>query len=995
MRLPVPATARARKRLAVLVYLILGLVTMGCSWVVFVTNRSSLQGLPYADAVAGFVAVSVALYSGMLIVLLASDYRPQRLLRTGVAGLFSAGLAVTLQVIGVRSLHLPAPVAAVGSVVTSVAAFREALRKVGRDQGRTLGSVSKRLADPRAAREMLEAATRVLGSERLDPDERATARINLARALVATSMAEGFPDGLIPATDTLKAVLTGQPPKDWLLVLQAAEELVGAMDVKAAKHGDPTGYPDALELLAKAAKEAPDDAGAMATYHHLVAEYQLTLAGRQSAGHEAEAHADAAIAELRRAIAAVTPVRRLMLAGLYAKLGQLLGDRRKHQEDLEAGIELCRRGQRLARASRRARSLPDLALASLLIDRAWETALSVDESATEPTLEAAAASVRKDLGEATALARRVIRRDPSNRFDGLEESARAQAAWEGLFDEPSRRPAVAAAWREAALASTQEAMASMARVGRAWVDWAEATEEPGWCAEAYQHLMSLVPRAAATRYLPAERDRLLAGVQHRAEEAGYWLASTGRLREAAVALELGRAVSISEVVARERPELPELLARAGRPDLWRRYESAIAQYTGQEGPDAPDPFSTAAQRAWSAYDAVLREVADVEGAEQVVAPADFADLTAAARDGPLVYLAAAERLGYALIVTADGEPRWLPLPSMTRQRVRARVELALGRADRRSVAAILQWLWEDGIADLAEWLPERALVTLVPVGLLSLLPLHGAGGPPAPGVTPADWRYLADRVTVRYALNARTLVRARARAAECDRAGLRLLAVDAPGGDPRWPLAWTGPEIRELDRRWRAGGGAGTVLPGGTRAEVLAALPGHTVWHFACHCQTLPDRILDSSLLLEDGRLRLDDVLALAVSPRRLAVLSACQSHRSGQELPDEAMGLPGALLQVGLAGVVASHWNVDDHSTVFLMARFYELWRGRGLPPSSALAQAQHWLRRATRADLHAFLPQALQPPVDRSPAAWARWADVRPFDHPRHWAPFALTGT
>jgi peptidoglycan/LPS O-acetylase OafA/YrhL len=169
MRLPTPVTVRGRLWSRRLVFLVLGLVTLGCSWVVFVTNRSSLQGLPYADAVAGFVAVSVALYSGMLIVLLASDYRPQRLLRTGVAALFSAGLAVTLQVIGVRSLHLPPPVAAVGSVVTSVAVFREAMRKVGRDQGRTLTSVSKRLADPRAAREMLEAATKALDSEPRHP----------------------------------------------------------------------------------------------------------------------------------------------------------------------------------------------------------------------------------------------------------------------------------------------------------------------------------------------------------------------------------------------------------------------------------------------------------------------------------------------------------------------------------------------------------------------------------------------------------------------------------------------------------------------------------------------------------------------------------------------------------------------------------------------------------------------------------------------------------
>jgi CHAT domain-containing protein len=105
-------------------------------------------------------------------------------------------------------------------------------------------------------------------------------------------------------------------------------------------------------------------------------------------------------------------------------------------------------------------------------------------------------------------------------------------------------------------------------------------------------------------------------------------------------------------------------------------------------------------------------------------------------------------------------------------------------------------------------------------------------------------------------------------------------------------------------------------------------------------------------------------------------------------------MGLPGGLLQVGHAGVVEKHWNVDVKSAVFLMTRFYELWRGREFSPSLALAEAQHWVRQATHADLHTYLPHLLQPPADRSSQTWARWADVHPFDHPRYWAPFALTG-
>jgi CHAT domain-containing protein len=995
MRLRPPRSVHLRVLVRALILAGLVVFAVLCAVVVFVTTRSTLHGLPYADAVAGSMATAVLLYSGMLIYLFGSDYRPHRMLQTTVAILFCSGLAVSLYGIGQRTLHLPRPVSAVAAVVAAVVTFRPALRKVGRDARRMLAAFPKPLADDADAGQMVDDARDALGMAGLTPEELKTARVNEARALIARSVADDSPDGLVPATDNLQG-LVDDPPDDWLLLLMAAEELVEAMDVKAGKHGDLTGYPRALEVLKAAARPAPPAAGARTLVHYHTAEHELWLAGRAAPGPAADTHADAAIQELRQAIAAATRFRQRMLPGLYARLARCLADRGSEPQDLDEGITLCRHGRRLARFRRRLRALPDVVLASLLVDRARETALAVDEPMTRAAVDAAERAVRRDLGEAAALLRPVLRRGPSGlRLDALTIRARLLAAREQILTETARRPAVAAAWRDAALTATRGSVATMVQVGLDWVEWAEGTDEARWCAEAYQQLMALVPRAVAARYLATERDRLLADLQHRAEEAGYWLASLGRLHDAAVALELGRAVSISEVVDRERLDIPQALLQAGHHDLLHRYQQATAFYGGRPGLGGPGDLSSSAQRAWAEYDSVLREVAAVQGPDHIVTPTSYTDLVPAAGHGPLVYLAAAERLGYAVVVTAAGPPSWLPLPSLTRQRVRQQVEQLLGRSDRQSVAAGLRWLWENGIADLAGRLPRGALVTLVPVGLVSLLPVHGAGGPPGPGVAPAGWHYLADRVTVRYALNARTLVRAHARAAAYESQPLTLLAVDAPGGDPRRPLAHTGLEIEEVHRCWKATGGTGRTMPGATRAEVLPILPRYTVWHFACHCQATPDRILDSALLLEDDRLALDVLLRLPSAPRRLAVLSACQSHRSGTELPDEAMGLPGGLLQVGHAGVVASHWNVDDKSTVFVMTRFYELWRGHGVPPFRALAEAQQWVRRATHADLHAHLPHLLQPPADRSPGAWERWAGVRPFDHPRHWAPFALTGS
>jgi hypothetical protein len=122
------------------------------------------------------------------------------------------------------------------------------------------------------------------------------------------------------------------------------------------------------------------------------------------------------------------------------------------------------------------------------------------------------------------------------------------------------------------------------------------------------------------------------------------------------------------------------------------------------------------------------------------------------------------------------------------------------------------------------------------------------------------------------------------------------------------------------------------------------------------------------------------------------AVIHACRQLLAGRRLrPSEwttlNVNLARALLQVGVAGVVASHWAADDRYTAFLMVKFYELWCVNGLSPTRALAGAQRWLRAATLADLNAYLPGVL---TVRSPESAARRATA----HPYRWAAFALTG-
>jgi len=988
LRTPFSAAARERLRLRFWAGTVTGLALFAA--VVYVSTLVGLRPASLAVPVAIFVTLSAAAAWGFLVFTLAADYR-SRLAGRIVAGiLFASACGVLTLSMARERWNLAAPAAAALAVCAAVAAGVIYFVKTSRSALRSLAWSVRWPADRRAAQDAYEASHRTISSGRLSTEEEKTARLNRARAAIARSRSDDAPDGLVLATTELRYLLDN-PPASWLELFGAATDLFDAVSVRAAKHGDVGGYPQAMQLLTAIAARMPTDMGAMTVVHERQADYHVAMADWLAPGAEADAHAQAAIAELRAAIAAVTPFFRSMLPGLHAALGVRVARVRACPGDLEAGIEMCRTAIQLAGRQPKARANPERALATLLTDRAIEIAKQLPPDVSLAQLATAATAVDESLIEAERLLRQARRHGGIDILaDVTDLLAQAQATRAMILDGPGDDQRAVRAWRDAARAVAHDDPLDRVRIGQSWVDWAESTQDVTWCAEAYAYLMSVVAPAVAVRYLADERDRVLADLQFTAEEAGYWLAEAGRISDAAIALELGRAVSLSEVLGRERPDLPAALIQAGREDLLARYRASLEEYRADAAPAPDQDLSSAAQRAWAKYDATVRDIATVVDIDVPGAPPRLAELTLAARDGPVVYLAGATQGGYAIVVPTEGPPVYRPLPGLARAGIVEQAESILRGTGRAEVEAVVQWLWNSGIRALSRDLPVGALITIVPVGLLSLLPVHAAGGPTAAGQAPADWEYLADMVTVRYAHNARTLLRARDRADMFPRDALALLAVAAPDSDPQQPVRYTVPEITQVARLWAR---AETVTDG-TPTAVERMLADHTVWHFACHCSVTPDSILDSALLLTGARLSLRTILALTPSPRRLAVLSACDTHLSGTQLPDEAIGLPAGLLQAGFAGVVASHWNVSDRSTAIFMIRFHELWYGQGLSPAAALAETQRWLRTATTAELTACLGGVQGQPAHEPPAEGTPRRTAGRYGHPYFWAPFALTG-
>jgi CHAT domain-containing protein len=95
----------------------------------------------------------------------------------------------------------------------------------------------------------------------------------------------------------------------------------------------------------------------------------------------------------------------------------------------------------------------------------------------------------------------------------------------------------------------------------------------------------------------------------------------------------------------------------------------------------------------------------------------------------------------------------------------------------------------------------------------------------------------------------------------------------------------------------------------GSVEEVVSYLPKASIAHFACHGQQNTQNPFDSALLLQDGQLKISQIMQQSMPNTSLAFLSACETATGHQNLPDESIHFGAALLFAGFRGVVATMW--------------------------------------------------------------------------------------
>jgi CHAT domain-containing protein/tetratricopeptide (TPR) repeat protein len=475
--------------------------------------------------------------------------------------------------------------------------------------------------------------------------------------------------------------------------------------------------------------------------------------------------------------------------------------------------------------------------------------------------------------------------------------------------------------------------------------------------------------------------------------AAYALAKLGELQRAAVTLERGRALFLSEALGRDHANL-DRLAALGHNDLRERYQHAADWLTRMEragqGGAPPQAGATlsgedaeAARRARIELDQAVAAIRMVSGYETFLAPPTYRELTWAAATSALVYIAITEAGGFALIIDGRGgdtAPTVVWLNELTESTLMSLLKEYLSAYEdqlhedsrqrwRDALDSVTRRLWEIVIAPILDAAPTDRL-TLVPGDVLGLFPLHAAWKEDAS--TPIGRRYALDDALITYAPSARGLSFAQQVAGQSTISKILVVydpSLPSSGREIEAIAPWFN-EVKELRRDHI------------TLEMVRAALSEYPVLHFSCHgSASITDPLASSLAVASDGNLTLRDLFEQRLRGTRLAVLSACETALVGTDIPEEAIGLPSGLLQAGAAGVLGSLWPVGDAATCALMTRFYELWRGDGLEPAHALRQAQQWMRDTC------------------VPAKEIHFSEVissgnETHVHPTHWAAFTYTG-
>ncbi|KZT63307.1 hypothetical protein DAEQUDRAFT_150426 [Daedalea quercina L-15889] len=368
-------------------------------------------------------------------------------------------------------------------------------------------------------------------------------------------------------------------------------------------------------------------------------------------------------------------------------------------------------------------------------------------------------------------------------------------------------------------------------------------------------------------------------------------------------------------------------------------------------PSDEDPFADvrplqlrAALERWNAN---LVEIRRLDGFFDMLRPKCFETLRGAAQDGPIILLNIDdESRSDAIILRQFDEPVLVPLDTSALARILPRSAEAVASADTRvrlgsmvpvgsrgksSLKAALQQLWSFVCKPVVERLielgvPEQSRIWWYPPGMMASSPVHAAG----PYV--AGERNLLDIFMSSYTSSILALIKSRADMKNSYR-GVKLLAF---GQSDALPLVTS-----ELHNLRGIFGDRATIYVNddATRQQAIDQLSmsgeDGECTHFACHGSLSIHKPFESSFVMYDRNLTLQDIVrsTATLGVKHLAFLALCHSAASGDvsDAPDEFISLAAGVQASGFRSVIGTLWTMADADGPELAQNFYTHLMRRG----------------------------------------------------------------
>ncbi|KAJ7474973.1 CHAT domain-containing protein [Mycena latifolia] len=367
-------------------------------------------------------------------------------------------------------------------------------------------------------------------------------------------------------------------------------------------------------------------------------------------------------------------------------------------------------------------------------------------------------------------------------------------------------------------------------------------------------------------------------------------------------------------------------------------------------------------------DKLLQQIRGLPGFEQFLLPKPISELSAAAKNGPVVLLNTSSYHSDALILIpgVGDEVMHVPLPDFTLDQAQHLTE-ALGslvrgaaRSERleglhedelppdKEFSRILSALWMkivkpvlDGLAFTNPSYQHPGRIWWCPTGPLAFLPIHAAGHY---GQEAAFGSKLSDFLISSYTPSLSALIEG-FRVKQESQDGIQLLAVAQPSAVGQNSIPGTIKEIASIEQL------AQRVIPVLRLERDMATVESvqkgmrESRWaHFACHgIQDIFVPTNSALLLAGSSKLTLSDIIQLQLPHADLAFLSACQTATGSKNLQDESVHLTAGMLLAGYRGVIGTMWSIMDADGPQVAADIYAHLFKTSPPDSTRAAEALH----------------------------------------------------